>query len=95
MAHKLENNNRAKDKWTANKTFKVYNDAYSLSDERYQLQSNEANYIDLNAGIKVRASCILAYQSTQFHMAATPEACENVTMAGGALNSARNPLLAD
>ena len=42
----------------SNKTFKISHGECLYDDERYLLQPNEANYIHLNAGSRVRSPCI-------------------------------------
>ena len=54
LLHKLHHGNRAKDwRWIPNKTFEI--STFAL---HYQLQSNEANYIHLNARFRLKSSCI-------------------------------------
>ena len=53
----LKHNNRANDWWIPNKTFKISHENIFTDDKRYSLQSNEANRIKMDAGIRLKSLC--------------------------------------
>ena len=52
------------------------------NDEKYQLQSEEANYSHSNAGLRLKSLCNSPVLSV-YHTVARSEVCENVTLEGG------------
>ena len=56
--HKLKHRNGAKGWLIPDEAFKISDGAMFIDYERYELQSNKANYFSLNTGIRLQSLCI-------------------------------------